>query len=102
MSDDLSTEESEGIRLVRALAHPLRRSILKMMHGEEEISPQELSKRLEENLSNLGYHVRVLSELEVITLVRTQPVRGSMKHFYRLAIEAEWPYGILGLPPPAA
>jgi DNA-binding transcriptional ArsR family regulator len=81
----------------------MRRSILKEMRGEEEISPRELSHRMEISLSNLSYHVRVLAECEAITLVRTQPVRGSLQHFYRFAIEAEWPYGILGLPlPPPA
>lgn len=85
---------------MRALSHPDRRTILKEMRGEEEISPRELSKRLEVPLSNLSYHVRILAECEAITLVRTQPVRGSVKHFYRFAIEAEWAYGILGLSPP--
>ena len=85
---------------MRALGHPLRRSILKEMQGEEEISPGELSQRMEVPLSNLSYHVRVLAKCEAITLVRTRPVRGSMQHFYRFAIRAEWAYGILGLSPP--
>lgn len=85
---------------MRALGHPMRRGILKEMRGEEEISPQELSHRMAIPLSNLSYHVRVLADCEAIALVRTQPVRGSMQHFYRFAIEVEWPYGILGLPPP--
>jgi DNA-binding transcriptional ArsR family regulator len=78
----------------------MRRSILKEMQGEEEISPRELSHRMEISLSKLSYHVRVLVECEAITLVRTQPVRGSMQHFYRFAIQTAWPYGILGLQPP--
>jgi hypothetical protein len=51
-------------------------------------------------LVSVSYHVRVLAECEAITLVRTQPVRGSMQHFYRFAIEAEWVHGALGLSPP--
>src|SRR4051812_46260215 len=96
----MSADASEGIQLVRALGHPLRRSILKEMQGEEEISPAELSRRLRITLSNVSHHVRVLAECEAIVLVRTQPVRGSLQHFYRFAIEAEWPYEILGLAPP--
>jgi DNA-binding transcriptional ArsR family regulator len=92
----------EEAKLLQALAHPLRRAILKEMRGEEEISPRELSERLEIRLSGLAYHVRILAECEAITLVRTRPVRGSTQHFYRFAIEAEWPYGVLGLSPPPA
>ena len=99
MSADASEEE---VKLLRAVGHPVRRAVLKAMRGEEEISPRELSERLEVRLSNLAYHVRVLAECEAITLVRTRPVRGSTQHFYRFAIEAEWPYGVLGLSPPQA
>jgi hypothetical protein len=75
---------------------------LKEMRGEEEISPRDLSERLEMGLPDVAYHVRVLAECDAITLVRTRPVRGSTQHFYRFAIEAEWPYGLLGLSPPPA
>jgi hypothetical protein len=70
------------------------------MGDEEEISPRELADRMHVPLGGLSYHVRVLSKCEAITLVRTQPVRGSMQHFYRFAIQAEWAYGALGLSPP--
>jgi DNA-binding transcriptional ArsR family regulator len=85
---------------MRAMGHPLRRDILKEMQGKKEISPRELSQLLEESLSNVSYHIRVLEKCDAITLVRTRPARGSMQHFYRFAIEAEWAYGILGLSPP--
>lgn len=85
---------------MRALGHPLRRTILKEMRGEEEISPGDLARRLGEPLPKLSHHVSVLAECEAITLVRTQPVRGSIQHFYRFAIEAEWAFGILGVSPP--
>lgn len=98
----MSADASEEVKLLRAVAHPLRRAILKEMRGEEEISPRDLSERLEVGLSDVAYHVRVLAECEAITLVRTRPVRGSTQHFYRFAIEAEWPYGVLGLSPPPA
>lgn len=93
----MNAEPSEEVKLLQALAHPLRRAILKEMRGEEEISPRELSERLGIGLPGLSYHVRILAECEAITLVRTRPVRGSTQHFYRFAIEAEWPHGVLGL-----
>lgn len=95
----MSADASEGIQLVRALGHPIRQGILKEMYGEEEISPRELSRRMAVQLSTLSYHVRILAECEAITLVRTRPVRGSMQHFYRFTIEAEWVCEVLSLPP---
>jgi DNA-binding transcriptional regulator GbsR (MarR family) len=46
------------------------------------VSPREVSEELGESLSNVSYHVRVLARCEVVTLVGTKPVRGSMQHFY--------------------
>ena len=51
---------SDDNDLLVALRHPLRRQILRLMAGEETISPRELSTALDEPLSNVGYHVRVL------------------------------------------
>jgi DNA-binding transcriptional ArsR family regulator len=96
----LSTDHSVESQLLIALRHPLRRDILKDMVGEEAISPREIANRIRQPLSNVAYHVRVLAECEAIALVRTQPVRGSMQHFYRFAIEASWACEVLGLVPP--
>lgn len=77
--------------LFTALAHPLRRRILRRMIAEgSEISPRELATCLSEPLSALSYHVRVLAECKAIKLVRTKQIRGSTQHFYRPAIKAEW------------
>jgi DNA-binding transcriptional ArsR family regulator len=88
---------SEDNNLLAALGHPLRRQILRLMASEEAISPRQLSVLLELPLSNVSYHVRVLSDCDAVALVRTVPVRGSMQHFYRSAIEAPWALEILGL-----
>jgi DNA-binding transcriptional ArsR family regulator len=84
---------------MRALGHPLRQDLLKEMYGKEEVSPRELSQRMGAQLSTVSYHVRVLAECEAISPVRTRPVRGSMQHFYRFAIEARWAYEALGISP---
>jgi DNA-binding transcriptional ArsR family regulator len=83
--------------LLVALRHPLRREILREMADVEAISPRELSATLRQPLSNVSYHVRVLAECAVITLVRTKPARGSVQHFYRSAVEAPWARHVLGL-----
>lgn len=69
-------------RLVKALAHPLRVEIL-MILNEQMASPSELSKELEEGLSQVSYHVKVLKDFGCIELVDTEPRRGAVEHYYR-------------------
>jgi DNA-binding transcriptional ArsR family regulator len=74
-----------------AMAHPLRRRILRTMQGGRgDVSPRELSDRLEQPLSRLSYHVKVLERCGALKLVDTQPVRGSTQHFYRSVVDADW------------
>jgi DNA-binding transcriptional ArsR family regulator len=89
--------------LLAALRHPLRRRILRVMADKKPISPRELADRLEEPLSNVSYHVRVLAEHGVIEEVSTKQVRGAKQHFYRWALKAKWAIAVLrkseGKPP---
>ena len=88
---------SDDNDLLVALRHPLRREILREMAGKEQISPRQLASSLQQPLSNVSYHVRVLADCAAISLVATQAVRGSMQHFYRGAVEAPWARQVLGL-----
>lgn len=77
-------KKSTGVdqRLVKALAHPLRVEILTILN-ERMASPNELSKELEEGLSQVSYHVKVLKDFECIEMVKTEPRRGAVEHYYR-------------------
>jgi DNA-binding transcriptional ArsR family regulator len=92
-----SAERTDTHALLTALKHPLRRRILRSMPEGEPASPRELAAELEEPLSNVSYHVRVLAECGVLELVRTRQVRGSMQHFYRSTLESEWARFVVGL-----
>jgi DNA-binding transcriptional ArsR family regulator len=70
------------MRLIKALAHPMRVSILDLMSAGEW-SPNELKKTLNEGLSQVSYHIKVLRDLEMIELTRTEPRRGAVEHFYQ-------------------
>jgi len=74
-------------RLVKALAHPLRVEILTILN-ERMASPNELSKELEEGLSQVSYHVKVLRDFECIEMVKTEPRRGAVEHYYRATSRA--------------
>jgi DNA-binding transcriptional ArsR family regulator len=70
------------MQLVKALAHELRVEILTILN-ERMASPNELAKELGEGLSQVSYHVKVLKDYETITLVKTEPRRGAVEHYYR-------------------
>jgi DNA-binding transcriptional ArsR family regulator len=89
-----NTDDNE---LLIALRHPLRRQILRAMVEQDPISPRQISNELREPLSNVSYHVRVLADCGVVTLVDTTPVRGSMQHFYSPRIDEPWALAVLGL-----
>jgi DNA-binding transcriptional ArsR family regulator len=77
--------------LFNALGHAVRRQILREMLGmQEEVSPRDLATKLQDDLSAVSYHVRVLDECDAIELVRTERVRGSTQHFYRAIVKADW------------
>lgn len=92
-----SLDRSDHNNLLIALRHPLRRDILRKMAEEEPISPRQLAAALDQPLSNVSYHVRVLADCAAVTLVKTKPVRGSMQHFYCGAVEEPWARQVLGL-----
>jgi DNA-binding transcriptional ArsR family regulator len=74
-------------RLVKALTHELRVEILAILN-ERIASPKELSDELEEGLSQVSYHVKVLRDYECIELVKTEPRRGAVEHYYRATSRA--------------
>jgi DNA-binding transcriptional ArsR family regulator len=68
-------------RLVKAMAHPLRVEILSVLE-QRVASPRELADELEAPLGNVSYHVRTLSSLGLIKLVKKIPRRGAIEHYY--------------------
>lgn len=78
-------ELSLNQRLIKALAHPLRVKLLAYLN-DREWSPNELSEELNEGLSQVSYHIKVLKDLEMIEMTKAEPRRGAVEHYYR-AIE---------------
>ena len=76
------TASAVDSRLAKALAHPLRVQLLAALN-EGVASPNELAKKLDEPLTNVSYHVRMLHDLGCIELVDTEPRRGALEHYYR-------------------
>src|SRR3954471_22615149 len=74
--------ETAEARIAKALAHPLRARILQRL-GERVASPAELAVELDASLGVVSYHVRMLHDYDCVELVRTEPRRGALQHFYR-------------------
>lgn len=76
MSEDLSDD-----KIVKALAHPARREILRIF-DEGIASPKEIAAQVKLPLPNVSYHVKILRDLGLIELKRTTPRRGAVEHHY--------------------
>src|SRR6201985_2114793 len=74
--------ETAEARIPKALAHPLRARILQRL-GERVASPGDLAVELGAPLGVVSYHVRMLRDSDCVELVRTEPRRGALQHFYR-------------------
>ena len=80
----------EGLdpRIVQALAHPLRHQLLVRLN-EGEASPVEMARELGQPVGRVSHHIQSLVRLGAIELVRTEPRRGAVEHFYR-AVAPAW------------
>ena len=67
--------------LAKALAHPLRTRILAALEGRTA-SPSELAGELDAPLGVVSYHVRRLEALGFLKLVKREPRRGAVEHYY--------------------
>src|ERR1700754_2863126 len=93
--------ETSEARIAKALAHPLRARILQRL-GERVASPGDLAVELGAPLGVVSYHVRMLRDYDCVELVRTEPRRGALQHFYKAAArpnldEGQWRTLLSGL-----
>jgi DNA-binding transcriptional ArsR family regulator len=80
------------LRYVKALDHVLRQHIL-LATVQGEASPKELAEALDEGLSQVSYHVKVLRDDcdGIIEETRTVPRRGAVEHYYRANAKTLFP-----------
>src|SRR3954470_8878272 len=91
--------ETSEARIAKALAHPLRARILQRL-GERVASPGDLALELGAPLGVVSYHVRMLRDYDCVELVRTEPRRGALQHFYRATAGPPWSRSSGARPPP--
>jgi DNA-binding transcriptional ArsR family regulator len=89
-----SKEPAIDQRIMKALSHPLRVRMLTLLN-QKVSSPSQLAEELDEPLGNVSYHMRFLADLKMVKLVRTEPRRGAVEHYYEaleppLISEDDW------------
>ncbi len=67
--------------LASLLSHPIRVQILAAAH-REAISPSGFARQHDLGTSRVAEHFRKLAKYGAIKLLRTEPVRGSVRHMY--------------------
>lgn len=70
-------------RLAKALAHPMRVSILAAASVQPKISPAEFAREQGVPVQKVSYHFKALAKYGALELVDVRPVRGAVEHFYR-------------------
>lgn len=90
---EVSGERSRRrIDLIRAIDHPLRRRILRLLLDQgAQRSPVQMSKAITVPLGSASYHVRVLHRLHAVEPAGKKQVRGALQRFYRTTIEDDPP-----------
>lgn len=92
-----------AICIAKALSHSLRVQLLTVLN-DRMASPKELAKELDEGLSQVSYHVKVLKDFGMIEMIKTEPRRGAVEHYYRATskvyvpswVAALWPRSVRG------
>lgn len=75
-------------KLAVAKTHPMQLWIMHVLQNELPIaSPKKLEQLSGLPLGNISYHVKELEEKGLIELVKTEPRRGAVEHFYRAVDE---------------
>jgi DNA-binding transcriptional ArsR family regulator len=74
-------------QLAKALSSELRAQALALI-AEGIDSPKLIAAKLDLDLRNVAYHVRVLKRLGCIELVETEKRRGAVEHIYRVTERA--------------
>lgn len=77
------------------MAHPLRAAVLRYLHSHGTAYPKQVADALEEDVSDVSYHMKRLAELGCAELIALEPVRGAVRHVYRaveghLVEAADW------------
>jgi len=77
---------------IKAIDHPLRRRILRILTEEDKpLSPNEVKRMLGAPLGAVSYQTRVLRKLGAVKLAASRQARGAIEHFHVSMIADDQP-----------
>lgn len=59
-------------RIERALVHPTRRAILKLLAAGKELRPGAIAEKLDLGAANVAYHVKVLTDCGAVETTKSE------------------------------
>lgn len=68
---------------IKAMAHPVRAATLRYLHSHGTANPAEVASALDEDVSNVSYHMKELVKFGCAELVSLEPTGSTVKHIYR-------------------
>jgi DNA-binding transcriptional ArsR family regulator len=75
-------------QLIAAIAHPVRRCVLHVLHNSRESrSPASIAREFDLPLGTVAYHANVLARLGALKLAGERQARDAVEHFYDSTIE---------------
>ena len=69
--------------IAKMLSHPYRVQIIRAALAQGELAPVDFAEASGIALGNVSFHCRTLEKVGGLELVRTEPRRGALKHWYR-------------------
>lgn len=76
------------VHMVLALAHPLRRRMLRMIvERDEPLSPGQMARDFELPVGTITYHAKVLSHFDAVEATGEAQARDTAERFYEVTIE---------------
>lgn len=89
---DRGANSRQRAMLIVAIAHPVRRRMLRMVIDSRELrSPAQLGRELDHRLGMVAYHARILRQCGALKPAGEQTVRRTVEHFYTTTIEDDPP-----------
>lgn len=83
MTAGKTSADGVGDRLLKAVSHPLRIEILRLLR-DRVASPKEIAAEVGADLGDVSYHVKYLLQKGDLEIVDTAMRRGAVEHYYRL------------------
>jgi helix-turn-helix protein len=84
LADAILTLAETDATWAKALSHPARGGIIRLMRSNGTLSPVVAARELGQSVGALAYHFRQLHKLGFIEICDEIPRRGATEHVYQL------------------